>query len=85
MNHLEEEIRQFIVGAFPMAQKRQLGCDDSLLESGIVDSLGVLEIVNYLVERHGIEIDEDDLMPENFTSVQSIANLIQGKRDGSGS
>jgi acyl carrier protein len=81
---MEEEIRQFIVGTFPMARKKRPGRDDSLLESGMVDSLGVLEIVNYLVERHGIEIDEDDLMPENFDSVRSIANFVQRKRDGSG-
>ena len=53
----------------------------SLLESGIVDSLGILEIVNYLVESHGINIDEDDLIPDNFNSIRSIAELILKKRE----
>ena len=81
MDNLKEETRAFILNTFPMARKMNIGYEDSLLESGIIDSLGVLEIVNYIVENHEIEIDEDDLIPENFSSVQSIADFIKKKGD----
>jgi acyl carrier protein len=77
---LTEDVRQFILRSFPMARKKGIEVDDLLLESGIVDSLGVLTIVDYLVEQHEVEIDEDDLMPENFATVQAIAELIERKR-----
>ena len=80
MNSLNEDIKGFIITKFPIARKTNITYEVSLLDSGIVDSLGVLEVVNYLVENHEIEIDEDDLMPENFNSIQSIADFIQKKK-----
>ena len=80
MNSLNEDIKRFIITKFPIARKTNITYEDSLLDSGIVDSLGVLEVVNYLVENHEIEIDEDDLMPENFNSIQLITDFIQKKK-----
>lgn len=80
MNGLNEDIKRFIITKFPIARKTNITYKDSLLDSGIVDSLGVLEVVSYLVENHEIEIGEDDLMPENFNSIQSIADFIEKKK-----
>lgn len=80
MNGLNEDIKRFIITKFPIARKTNIIYKDSLLDSGIVDSLGVLEVVSYLVENHEIEIGEDDLMPENFNSIQSIADFIEKKK-----
>jgi acyl carrier protein len=82
MDHLKEEVKNFIFKTFPLAKKHEIEAEDSLLESGIVDSLAVIEIVNFLVEKHQVTIDEDDLTPENFNSILSIAELIIKKRDG---
>ena len=81
MSEIEDNIKRFIYATFPLAKKRGIENEASLLESGIVDSLGILEIVNYLVESHGINIDEDDLIPDNFNSIRSIAELILKKRE----
>ena len=78
---LEKEILLFIYDRFPVAKKNAVKIDDSLLETGVIDSLGVMEIVNFLVEEKGIEIDEDDLVPENFDTVTAIAELVK-KRTG---
>lgn len=64
-----------------MARKHKITCEESLLETGIVDSLGVLEIVNYLMDQLGIEVSEEDLTQENFQSVESIVNLIERKKN----
>ena len=79
MMDVKEDIIKFILGTFPMARKNRIGLEDSLLETGIVDSLGVLEIVNYLITELGVEIDEEDLIPENFENVVSIVKMIERK------
>jgi len=81
MVDLKENIRKFVLSAFPMARKGQISIEDSLLETGIIDSLGVLEIVNYLIEELGVEVDEEDLTPENFENVMSIVKLVERKKD----
>ena len=78
---LQDEIMAFIYDHFPLAKKNKITSNDSLLETGIIDSLGVIEIVGFLAEEKGLEIDEDDLIPENFNTVVSITKLIEKKMD----
>ena len=79
MEELHNQIKQFILSTFPLARKKNIGFEDSLLETGIIDSLGVLEIVNFLVEEVEIEIDEEDLTPENFNSIKDMIDFIKTK------
>jgi acyl carrier protein len=76
---LIDPIRTFVASHFPLARKLA-GPDEPLLESGIVDSLGILEIVNFLTQRFELDIEDDDLLPENFASVRSIAQFVHAKR-----
>jgi acyl carrier protein len=54
----------------------QLEDDASLLERGIIDSTGVLEIVMFLEEEFGIKVRDSDMLPENFDKVDSIARFV---------
>ena len=76
-----ESVRQFIVGNFPSARRRALNDDDPLLENGIVDSLGVLDIVSFLESEFGITVSDDELIPENFGNIQSIAGYVEKKQN----
>jgi acyl carrier protein len=78
-NHLDARIRQFILKKFPLSRKRQLKNSDALLESGIVDSQGVLEIVGFLEQQFSISVADDELIPENFESVSSIVTFVATK------
>jgi acyl carrier protein len=73
-------IREFLRKRFPLVRERALSDDDSLLESGAVDSLGVLDIVTFLEEKFGIQVADEELDPGNFDSVSSLARLVEGKR-----
>jgi acyl carrier protein len=53
--------------------------DDSFLEEGIVDSLGIMELVLFIEETFGLSIADHDLTPENFDSVNKMANYIQNR------
>jgi acyl carrier protein len=73
-------IRSFVMERFPEARTRRLADDDSLLESGVVDSLGILEFVTFLEERFSMALEDDDLTPEHFNSVAAIASFVERQR-----
>ena len=73
------QIQTFILDHFPRARTQDFSNDILLLESGILDSLGILEIVNYLENEFDIIISDDDLIPENFQTISHIVKFIQVK------
>ena len=54
--------------------------EDDLLARGIVDSLGVAQLLSFIEQRFGIVVGEDDLIPSNFKTVRSIEDFIASKR-----
>lgn len=59
-----------------------IGRDESLLETGTIDSVGVMQLVAFLEETYGIKVEDDDLMPENFDTIGAIAAFIEGRQQG---
>lgn len=55
------------------------GNDTSFLQEGIVDSIGVLELVTFVSETFGINVDDQDIIPDNFDSVNKLAAYIRNK------
>lgn len=53
---------------------------DSLLDSGLVDSAGIFELVSFLESEFGIEVRDEEIAPENFETVGSIAAFVGSKR-----
>jgi acyl carrier protein len=72
-------IRAFVVQHFPSARNRTLRDDEHLLTSGILDSLGVLDVVAFLEETFRISVVDEDLVPEHFESLQNIAAFVASK------
>ena len=77
-------IRDFVYRNFPLARKRNVKDGDHLLETGIVDSLGVLDLVGFLEEDFGISVGDEELIPENFRDIDRLASFIQRKRNTAG-
>ena len=76
---IEKEIRKFIEENFLLEENDHLGNEDSLLEKGIIDSTGVLELVAFLEESYHFKINDEDLVPENLDSIRNIGQFIQNK------
>lgn len=74
-----ERIRAFIYGKFPLARKRGINDEHPLLESGIVDSMGILEVVGFMEQEFGIQVGDDELTPENFQTIQRLAQFVGSK------
>lgn len=80
---LHTEIRNFIVENFMMGMNPdELSDSDSLLDKGIIDSTGVLELVGFLEENYEIQVEDEELVPENLDSVNNLAGFIQKKQSG---
>ena len=53
---------------------------DSLLEAGVLDSVGVLQVVSFVEQQFGITVSEDEMMPDNFESIDAIAAFVQRRQ-----
>jgi len=74
------EVRSYIIERFLFGQGGDsLTNSGSFLESGIVDSTGVLEIVMFLEQRFGVKINDDELVPDNLDSIEKIAAFVGRK------
>ena len=76
---IQDSIRDFIREHFPIAKRRSIGDGDSLLASGIVDSLGVLEVVQFIEEEFRITLSDDAMLSENFETIAAIADFVAGQ------
>lgn len=79
----KDRVRAFIAANFYLPDDQPLGEATSLLEHGIIDSTGVLEIVTFVEKEFGIEVTDDELVPANFDSIAALADFVRKKR-GSG-
>jgi acyl carrier protein len=70
-------IREFVLQKFPLARKRKVTNHDNLLESGVIDSLGVLDLVSFLQEEFSVAVEDDDLTPENFQNIERMAQFVE--------
>lgn len=75
-------IRTFIVDNFLFGQGGDgLADTDSLLEKGIIDSTGVLELVTFLEQRYRIKIHDRELVPENLDSIEKLKRFVSRKSE----
>ena len=73
-----EQVRAFVVDAF--YAPADLGDDASLLDTGTMDSTGVLELITFLEQRFGVAISDRELHPENFDSIRRVTAFVERKR-----
>jgi len=76
---IENSIREFVLKHFPLARKNGLKPGDKWLENGLLDSLGILDLVHYLEEEFSIHASDDELVPENFESLSAVVEFAQKK------
>ena len=75
----QQQIHAYIVENFLLGQNDGFGDEESLLGAGIVDSTGVLEIVGFLEKTFRIELQDEDMVPENLDSIRNLASFVDRK------
>ena len=77
---IERQVRVFIEDNFLFREDRtELSETESLLEAGLIDSTGILELVGYLEATFGIRMADAEIVPENLDSIVRIAAYVAGK------
>ena len=78
---LRSEIRQFVHNDLLMGDaSAMLGDDESLLETGTIDSTGVLEVVMFLEQTFGMKVHDREMLPENLDSVDRLVQFVLRKQ-----
>lgn len=81
MEEVIERVKAFIMSNFLFdAEGNQLDNTASFLDQGIIDSTGVLELVEWIEEQYGFSVEDEELIPENLDSVVNLAAFITRKR-----
>ena len=76
MSEFKETIKKFIIENFLFGEEEELKDDTSFLEEGIIDSTGVLELIEFLEEQFNITIDDDEIIPENLDSLNNLEKFM---------
>lgn len=73
------EVRAFVIQNFMFGRGDHLQDEESFLESGLIDSTGVLELVGFLESTYGITVADEDLVPANLDSVARVCRFVEHK------
>ena len=79
MSDTKEKVRGFITTNFYVADASKLTDTTSLLDQGIIDSTGVLELVSFLESEFGISVGDMEIIPDNLDSISAIAAYVARK------
>jgi len=79
MSETRDKIRDFIVENFLFGSDDGLKDETSFLDEGIIDSTGILELVNFLEEEFEIAVDDEELIPENLDSIKNVVGYLKQK------
>ena len=78
-----DQVREFVLRNFLFGDSTRMPADaDSLLEGGVVDSTGVLELVEFLESDLEVPVADHETIPANLDSVQNITQFVERKRSG---
>jgi acyl carrier protein len=76
---IEQKIQKFIITNLYYAADNPITEDDSFLETGVVDSMGVMELVAFIQSEFAIEVTQQEIVVENFDSIRKLANFVRQK------
>jgi acyl carrier protein len=80
-----DTIRRFVLEDLAAGTEfTTVGDSDSLVANGLIDSLGIFKLVAFLEEAFGIRIADDEILQENFRSIEAIATFVMKKRESAG-
>jgi acyl carrier protein len=85
MSEIERDVREFLRDNFILdSSDGQLPGDASLTQGGVIDSMGVLELIMFIEERYGLTVPDEDTLPENLDSVDRIVRYVHGRLSEAG-
>jgi acyl carrier protein len=78
--HIQGELKTFIVEQYLFGKDVALDDHDSFMEHGLLDSTGILELVAFVENTYGLRLEDDELLPENLDSIAAVTAFVVRKR-----
>lgn len=79
--NIKEQVRTFVTTNFYVADSSSLDDTASLLDRGVIDSTGVLEVIFFIEETFGITVEDSEMLPDNLDSIERISNFVARKKN----
>lgn len=77
---VREKVRSFILENFLFGEATRLPSDEeSLLQTGVIDSTGILELINFVEQEFGIVVQDNETLPENLDGIGNISRFVRAK------
>jgi acyl carrier protein len=77
---LRKQVRDFVTSNFYVADPKSLEDATSLLDHGIIDSTGVLEVIMFIESTFGVTVEDSEMLPENLDSIERITAFVERKK-----
>lgn len=78
-DELIPKVRAYVLSNFPVADPEAVTDDASLMELGVVDSTGLLEVIEWLRDEFSLDVPDGEMVPDNFSSIANIAAYVARK------
>ena len=79
-----EKTKEFIIDTFLYGDETDMNNDTSFIGTGIIDSTGILELLAFVEETFDIKVEDDELLPDNFDSLNKIESYLKTKLNSNG-
>ena len=79
---IHSRLERFLLSELSAADRERIAADEDLLVAGLLDSLGVLQLTSFLEESFAVSVDADDVVADNFRSIDSLIDLVLRKMAG---
>ena len=79
-----EKTKEFIIDTFLYGEEADLDNDTSFIETGVIDSTGILELLAFVEETFDMKVEDDELLPDNFDSLNKIEGYLKSKLNCTG-
>lgn len=83
--NIMNELEKFLISEIAIdldLSKQSISPDEDLISSGIIDSMGILKLTAFMEKTFGIKLTDDDIVPENFRTVNCLYKFIELKQEG---
>lgn len=81
---VESNVREFLREVVSVPDAAVVEADESLLDSGLLDSAGIFQLVSFLEERFQLVIADEDVVPENFETIAAVVAFVETKSGARG-
>ncbi len=76
----QEQLKEYVLSEFMFDQNPEaLTADYDLLNNGVIDSMGILDLVSFMEEKFGVQVGDDEITPDNFRNLDTLVKMIETK------